>query len=64
MTFCINSKKSPYFTKFEHLFWPYLKKIFVIEKIKMCHPEEINKDYDAKNNWKKKGLLKDIMHNY
>ena len=35
-----------------------------LKKIKTCHPKEINKDYDAKKISKKKGLLKDIMHNY
>ena len=26
------SEKSPYLSKFEHLFWPYHKKLFEIEK--------------------------------
>ena len=37
-------------------------KMFEIEKIEICHPEEFNKDYDAKKI--KKRLIRDIMHNY
>ena len=33
-----------------------------LNKIKTCHPEAINKDYDAEKIEKK--LLKEIMHNY
>ena len=37
----------------------YFKNCLKLKKIKTCHTEEINKDYDAE----KKRLLKDIMHN-
>ena len=37
--------------------------ILKLKKVKMCHPEEINKDYDWKKKVERKELLKKIMHN-
>ena len=36
------------------LLWDFQGAISLkLNKIKTCHPEKINKDYDAKKNWKK-----------
>ena len=44
----MNSKNSPYLSKFEQLFWPYLKKLLEIDNNKNLSPEVINNNYEAK----------------
>ena len=40
-----------YLSKFKKLFWPYLNKLFKIEKNKNAPETPINKDYNGENSF-------------
>ena len=46
-----NFQKQPYLSKLEKVFWPYLKKLFEIEKNKSIPENPINKDYDGEKKY-------------